>query len=102
MSLEPHWFSTIYGMIFMVTEALAAMAVVTVTVILLSKQKPLAGLGFAAGAGRLRQPAADLHHVVGVPLVFAVLDYLGGKPAGRNSLVHEPARGGAGRGWRWS
>ena len=37
MSLEPHWTSTIYGMIFMVTEALAAMSVVTVTVILLSQ-----------------------------------------------------------------
>ena len=44
MSLEPHWTSTIYGMIFMVSEALAAMSVVTVTVILLSKEKSLAGL----------------------------------------------------------
>src|SRR5271157_5764300 len=44
MSLEPHWFSTIYGMIFMVSEALAAMSVVTVTVILLSKKKLLSGL----------------------------------------------------------
>lgn len=44
MSLEPHWFSTIFGMIFMVTEALAAMAMVTLAVILLSKQKSLAGL----------------------------------------------------------
>jgi hypothetical protein len=44
MSLEPHWASTIYGMIFMVTEALASMALVTLVVILLSKQKSLAGL----------------------------------------------------------
>jgi hypothetical protein len=44
MSLEASWFSTIYGMIFMVTQALAAMALVTLTVILLSKQEPLAGL----------------------------------------------------------
>ena len=44
MSLEPHWYSTIYGMIFMVTEALAAMSLVTLTVILLSRQKPLAGV----------------------------------------------------------
>jgi len=44
MSLEPQWTSTIYGMIFMVSEALAAMSVVTVTVILLSRQKSLAGL----------------------------------------------------------
>jgi hypothetical protein len=44
MSLEASWFSTIYGMIFMVTQALAAMALVTLAVILLAKQEPLAGL----------------------------------------------------------
>ena len=50
MSLEPHWFSTIYGMIFMVTEALAAMSIVTVAVILLSPYEPLADAGFQTGA----------------------------------------------------
>ena len=44
MSLEPHWASTIYGMIFMVTGALASMALVTVVVILLSNQESLSGL----------------------------------------------------------
>ena len=44
MSLEPHWYSTIYGMIFMVTQVLAAMAVMTVTVIRLSKEKSLSGM----------------------------------------------------------
>jgi hypothetical protein len=44
MSLEPHWFSTIYGMIFMVTEGLAAMSMVTVAVILLSTQQPFSEL----------------------------------------------------------
>ncbi len=44
MSLEPHWFSTIYGMMFMVTEGLAAMSIVTVTVVLLSRQGPLSEL----------------------------------------------------------
>ena len=44
MSLEPSWFSTIYGLIFMITEALAAMAFVTLAVILFSKQKPLTDL----------------------------------------------------------
>ena len=41
MSLEPTWFSTIYGMTIMVTQALAAMAVVTVTVLLLHRQRLL-------------------------------------------------------------
>jgi hypothetical protein len=44
MSLEPQWFSTIYGMIFMVTEGLAAMSIVTVAVILLSPYEPLSNL----------------------------------------------------------
>jgi hypothetical protein len=44
MSLEPRWFSTIYGMIFMVTQALAAMSIVTVAVILLSTHNPFANL----------------------------------------------------------
>jgi len=41
MSLEPRWFSTIYGMIFMVTQALSATALVTIMVTLLSDRKPL-------------------------------------------------------------
>jgi hypothetical protein len=44
MSLEPRWFSTIYGVIFMVTQALAAMSIVTIAVILLSTQKPFSDL----------------------------------------------------------
>ena len=44
MSLEPRWFSTIYGMIFMVTQALAAMSIVTIAVILLSTHEPLSDL----------------------------------------------------------
>ncbi len=44
MSLEPRWFSTIYGMIFMVTQALAAMAFVTVVVTMLADRKPLSDI----------------------------------------------------------
>jgi hypothetical protein len=44
MSLEASWFSTIYGMIFMVTEALAAMSLITLFIILISKEKQLADL----------------------------------------------------------
>ncbi|MBZ5542521.1 MAG: hypothetical protein LAO07_02430 [Acidobacteriia bacterium] len=44
MSLEPSWTSTIYGMIFMVTQALSAMSLVIVVMLLLSKTKPLSDL----------------------------------------------------------
>jgi hypothetical protein len=41
MSLEPHWFSTMYGVIFMVSQALGALALVTAAVVLLSRYGPL-------------------------------------------------------------
>lgn len=41
MSLEPRWFSTIYGLIFMVGQALSALAFAVLILIWLSDQKPL-------------------------------------------------------------
>jgi len=41
MSLEPGWFSTIYGMMFMIAQALTAMAFVIIVLMLLSDQKPI-------------------------------------------------------------
>ena len=41
MSLEPAWFSTIYGMMFMVAQALSAMAFVIIVLMLLADQKPI-------------------------------------------------------------
>ncbi len=41
MSLEPRWYSTIYGLLFMVGQALAAMAFSIAMLIWLSERKPL-------------------------------------------------------------
>jgi hypothetical protein len=41
MSLDPHWFSTVYGVLFMIGDALSAMTVVIVTIALLGKERPL-------------------------------------------------------------
>ncbi len=41
MSLEPHWFSTIYGMMFVITEAVGAMSLMTIVAMLLSDREPL-------------------------------------------------------------
>ncbi len=41
MSLEPSWGSTIYGMIFMVTQALSAISLAIVACLALAKTKPL-------------------------------------------------------------
>jgi len=43
MSLEPHWFSTMYGVIFMVSQALGGLALAVATLVLLSRRPPLAG-----------------------------------------------------------
>lgn len=42
MSLAPHWFSTIYGVLFMVGQVLSAMALVIVLVAILAEEKPIA------------------------------------------------------------
>jgi hypothetical protein len=41
MSLEPHWYSTIYGLLFMVGQALTAMAFSIIMLIWLSQHRPL-------------------------------------------------------------
>jgi hypothetical protein len=42
MSLEPHWFSTIFGMIFMVLQVLGALALAILVAGLLSEREPVA------------------------------------------------------------
>jgi hypothetical protein len=44
MSLDPHWFSTLYGMMFMVGQALAALTLVIVLLALLLDQQPFSGV----------------------------------------------------------
>jgi hypothetical protein len=41
MSIEPHWFSTIYGVLFMIGQALAALAFVVAVLVLLARRPPL-------------------------------------------------------------
>ena len=44
MSLEPKWYSSIYGMIFMVSHGLVALAFAIVAVYFLSRREPLANI----------------------------------------------------------
>jgi hypothetical protein len=41
MSLEPRWFSTMYGVLFLAGQALAALAFITAVTVLLSRVEPL-------------------------------------------------------------
>jgi len=63
MSLDPHWFSTIYGMMFMVGQAVAAMALMIVVVALLSREGPLA---------RVLEPS-HVHDLGKLQLAFVML-----------------------------
>ncbi len=41
MSLEPHWFSTMYGLLFIAGQGLSAFAFIVVVLVLLSEREPL-------------------------------------------------------------
>jgi len=43
MSLEPHWFSTMYGVLFIAGQGLSAFAFIVVVMVLLSERAPLSG-----------------------------------------------------------
>jgi hypothetical protein len=53
MSLEPRWYSTIYGMLFMVGQALAALAFSITMLIWLSEREPLSRVVTASQFGDL-------------------------------------------------
>ncbi len=63
MSLEPHFFSTIYGMMFVVTEAVGAMSFVTLVQIYLSGRKPMSEV----------IKASQIHDFGNLLLVFTLL-----------------------------
>ena len=44
MSLDPHWFSTIYGMLFMVNQGLSALAFTIAVLVLISRTEPMSGV----------------------------------------------------------
>jgi hypothetical protein len=63
MSLDPHWFSTIYGMLFMVSQGLSALAFTIAVIVLLSRTDVMA---------RVIAPA-HLHDLGKLLLAFVML-----------------------------
>jgi hypothetical protein len=63
MSLDPHWFSTIYGMLFMVGQGLSALAFTIAIAVLLSRTEPMS---------RVIAPA-HLHDLGKLLLAFVML-----------------------------
>lgn len=63
MSLDPHWFSTVYGVLFMVGQAVSAMSLMIMLVAVLGREDPL---------GRVLQPS-DVHDLGKLLLAFIML-----------------------------
>jgi hypothetical protein len=63
MSLDPHWFSTIYGMLFMVNQGLSGLAFTIAVLVLLARTEPMS---------RVIAPA-HLHDLGKLMLAFVML-----------------------------
>jgi hypothetical protein len=63
MSLEPHWFSTIYGVLIMGGQGLSAMAFLIIAIVWLSRRPPLQGIVVPA----------HLHDLGNLMLAFVML-----------------------------
>ena len=100
MSLEPDWFSTIFGLLTIVGYGLTALAFTIVVLAAIDRDQPGRLAADAAALPRPRQAAARVRDAVGVPVVLAVPDHLVGQPAGRDSLVHRARPRLVGRRWR--
>ena len=88
MSLDPHWFSTIFGFMFVAGRGLSALAFDDRRARDAAARRAAAtDVLQAAALPRSRQADARVRDAVGVPLVLAVPDHLGRQPAGRDSLV---------------
>jgi hypothetical protein len=68
MSLEPHWYSTMYGVLYMVGQALGALALSTVAVVLVSSHEPVSE--FLGGRHR-----HDLGKMMFVVMIWAYVNF---------------------------
>jgi len=90
MSLSPHWASTIYGFLFVAGQAISAMSLMIIMVILFSHAEPFA-TSSKKGICTTSETVVRVQHAVGVFLVFAVADHLVRQPAGRDYVLQVAA-----------
>jgi len=97
MSLEPEWFSTIFGLLFIAGQGLSAMAFVIAAVVILAKQKPLSQV---ISPGHLHDLGKLLLAFVMIWAYFAFSQYLiiwsGNLPEEISWYAHR-----LGAGWQW-
>ena len=86
MSLEPHWFSMIFGLLVMGGQGLSAFAFAIPLTVLLSSTLRSSGCA-APAAPRSRQLPPRVRDDLGVPCALAAPDHLVGEPARGDLLV---------------
>ena len=88
MSLEPHWFSTIYGMLFMVIDVLAALTFSIIVLRKLSDHDPLRGRVDAQRSNDLGNLMLTFTMLWTYFFIRTIPDHLVRQPERRNSVVH--------------
>ena len=87
MSVNPHWFSTIWGMLYAGGQGLSAFAFGICVLVMLSQTAPLNRVLTDAPLPRPRQVPVRVPDAVGVPVVLAVPDHLVGEHPRRDSAL---------------
>ena len=85
MSLDPHWYSTIFGVLTLGGQGLSTMAFTILMLALLVRFEPMSQVATAEQVPRPRQADVRVRDAVGVLLGLAVAHHLVGEPAGRDS-----------------
>ena len=93
MSLAPHWFSTIYGVLFIVAWTLGALSFTIVVMAWLAARPPFDRRARSRRRPRPRQAAARLHDAVGLRQLLAVPDRLVGQHQRGDALLRAAAPG---------
>ena len=89
MSVNPHWFSTIWGMLYIGGQGLSAFAFGICVLVMLAQTAPLNRVLTTASLPRPRQVPVRVPDAVGVPVVLAVPDHLVGEPPRRDPALPE-------------
>ena len=87
MSVNPHWFSTIWGLLYIGGQGLSAFAFGICVLVMLSQIGAAQPRDHHAPLPRSRQVPVRVPDAVGVPVVLAVPDHLVGEHPGRDSAL---------------
>ena len=90
MSLEPEWYSTIFGFYNFAGLFVSGLAVLTLLLVWLQQHSRSEVASSAATSARCGQAAVRLQHLLGLPVVLPVHADLVREPARRDGLLHPP------------